>query len=189
MSHIVLICSLPCIDVYLSKKTKQKKTNTFSKPSKSVLQLPCPTFQYDKQCQSSQNPLLLSLEDIDLARVFQRLPSVAEPDSDHLSVIVQLSCNFCNLLARWQCILLKVRVEDFYGLWRETGASFALFGWFTTHKLHQILLALLVPVFCFRQPLLQHWLKLLSTFRGYVQLFKPALQNKPYNKDGIYLKS
>lgn len=123
--------------------------------------------------------MLLNLEDIDLARVFQRLPPVAEPDSDHLSVIVQLSCNLRDLLARRQCILLKVRVEDFYGLWRETGASLALFGWFATHKLHQILLALLIPVFCFRQPLLQHWLQLLSTFGGYVQLFEPTLQKKP----------
>lgn len=121
---------------------------------------------------------LRNLEDIDFARVFQCLPSVAEPDSHHLSVIVQLSCNFCNLLARWQCILLKVRVENFYGLWCETGAAFAFFGGFTTHKLHQILLALLVPVFCFRQPLLQDRLELLCTLGGYIQLFKPALQRQ-----------
>lgn len=146
------------------------KKDTFSWPFKSVLRL----------LKSSQNPLLLNLEDVDLARVFQRLPPVAEPNSDHLSVIVQLSCDLRNLLARWQRVLLKVRVEDLNGLRREAGAPLALFGRFATHKLHQVLLALLVPVFRFRQPLFQHRLQLLRAFGGYVQLFKPALQKKPH---------
>lgn len=165
-----------------------KLKDTFSWSFQTVLQSPCPTFQYDQQWQCSHSPLLLNLEDINLARVFQRLPPVAEPNSHHLSVVFQLSCNFCDLLARWKCVLLKVRVEDLYGLWRETGASFALLGWFAAHKLHQVLLALPVPVFCFRQPLFQHRLQLLSTFRGYVQLLKSTVQKKPLNKARIYFQ-
>lgn len=121
---------------------------------------------------------LLSLEDVDFARVFQRLSPVAEPHSHNLSVIVQLSRNFCNLLACWQRVLLKVGVKNFYCLWCETGASLAFFGWFTADKLHQILLAFLVPVLGFGQPLLQHRLQLLGTLGGDVQLFKPAIQKK-----------
>lgn len=119
---------------------------------------------------------LLNLEDIDLARVFQSLSPVAEPHSHNLSIIVQLSCYFCNLLACWQGILLKVGVKNFYCLRCETCTSLAFFGWFTANKLHQILLAFLVPVLCLSQPLLQHRLQLLSALGGDIQLFKPAVQ-------------
>lgn len=123
----------------------------------------------------SRNQSLLSLEDVDFAGVFQRLSPVAEPHSHHFPVIVQLSCNFCNLLACGQCILLKVGVKNLYCLRCETRTSLPFFGWFTANKLHQILLAFLVPVLSFSQPLLQHRLQLLSTLRGDVQLFKPVI--------------
>ncbi len=127
---------------------------------------------------SAANPprtrVLLNLEDVDFACVFQRLSPIAEPYSHDLSVIVQLSCNFCDLLACWQCVLLKVGVENFYRLRCETRSSLAFFGWFTADKLHQILLAFLVPVLGFSKPLFQHWLQLLSTLGGDIQLFKPA---------------
>lgn len=120
----------------------------------------------------------LSLEDINFARVFQRLSPVAEPHSHNLPVVVKLSCNFCNLLARWQRVLLKVGVKDFYRLRRETRASLPFFGWLASDELHQILLAFLVPVLGFSQPLLQDWLQLLSALGGDIQLFKPAMQKK-----------
>lgn len=121
---------------------------------------------------------LLNLEDVDLACVFQRLSPVAEPYSHNLSVIVQLSGDFSNLLTRGQRVLLKVGVEHLYRLRCETGASLAFFRRFTANKLHQILLALLVPVLGFGQPLLQHRLQLLSALRGDIQLFKPAVREK-----------
>lgn len=87
----------------------------------------CSTYQNDKR--SVANPPrmreLLNLEDVDFACVFQSLSPVAEPYSHDLSVIVQLSCDFCNLLACWQRVLLKVGVENFYRLRCETSASLA----------------------------------------------------------------
>lgn len=117
---------------------------------------------------------LLRLEHVDFAGVFQRLSPVAEPHSNHLSVIVQLPGNFCDFLSRGQSVLLEVGVQHFYGLWGKTGAPLAFFGGFPANELHQVLLALLVPVFGFSQPFLQHWLQLLSTLGGNVQLLKPA---------------
>lgn len=137
----------------------------------------CSTCQNDKiwAANPPRNQSLLSLEDVDFAGVFQRLSPVAEPHSHHFPVIVQLSCNFCNLLACGQCILLKVGVKNFYCLRCETRTSLAFLGRFTTNKLHQILLAFLVPVLSFGQPLLQHRLQLLSTLGGDIQLFKPVI--------------
>ncbi|PWA28522.1 hypothetical protein CCH79_00020712 [Gambusia affinis] len=66
----------------------------------------------------------------------QCLSSVAEPDPDHLSVIIQFSCDLCNLLACGQSVLLKVGVKDLDRLRRETGAPFALFGRFAANELH-----------------------------------------------------
>lgn len=92
-------------------------------------------------------------------------------------------------MACWQCVLLKVGVENFYCLRRETSASLAFFGWFAANELHQILLAFLVPVLGLSQPLLQHRLQLLSTLRGDIQLFKPAVQKKvqsePFNDNAL----
>lgn len=136
----------------------------------------------DQQWTLTERGILLDLEDIDLACVFQRLSPVAEPHSYNLSVIVQLSGNFCNLLAGRQCILLKVGVKNFYRLRREAGTPLAFFGRFTANKLHQILLAFLIPVLGFSQPLLQHWLQLLRTLGGDIQLFKSAVQKKNKKK-------
>ncbi|TNN57208.1 hypothetical protein EYF80_032542 [Liparis tanakae] len=110
------------------------------------------------------------------ATYLQRLPPVAEPHAHDLSVVVELSCHFCDLLTCWQGVLFKVGVENFDRLRGETSTSLAFFGWFTANELHQILLALLVPVLRLSQPLLQHRLQLLSTLGRDVQLFKPALQ-------------
>lgn len=137
----------------------------------------CSICQNDKICAANppRNQSLLSLEDVDFAGVFQRLSPVAEPHSHHFPVIVQLSCNFCNLLACGQCILLEVGVKNLYCLGCETRTSLAFFGRFTANKLHQILLAFLVPVLSFSQPLLQHRLQLLSALGSDVQLFKPVI--------------
>lgn len=123
---------------------------------------------------------LLNLEDVDLARVFQCLSPVAEPHSHHLSVIVQLSRDLGNLLARRQGVLLEVGVEDFYRLRREARAPLAFFGRFAADKLHQILLAFLVPVLGLGQPFFQHRLQLLSALGGDVQLLKPAAEKKAF---------
>lgn len=120
---------------------------------------------------------LLRLEHVDFARVFQRLSPVAEPHSNHFPVIVQLSGNFCNFLACGQSVLLEVGVQNLNRLRGEAGAPLAFFGRLAAHKLHQVLLALLVPVFGFSQPLLQHRLQLLSALGGDVQLLKPATWN------------
>lgn len=132
-------------------------------------------------------PSLLRLEHVDFACVFQRLSPVAEPHSNHFPVIVQLSGNLCDFLACGQSVLLEVGVQDFYRLRCETGAPLAFFGRLPTNKLHQVLLALLVPVFGFSQPLLQHRLQLLSALRGDVQLLKPATENTfYYQQQGLH---
>lgn len=127
---------------------------------------------------------MLNLEDVDLAGVFQRLPSVAEPHSHNLSVVVQFSGDLCDLLACGQSVLLKVGVQHVDGLRREAGAPLALFGWLASDELHQILLALLVPVLGLGQPLLQHGLQLLSALRGDVQLFKPGDKEESFMNCG-----
>lgn len=119
-------------------------------------------------------PSLLNLEDVDLTGVFQRLSPVAEPHSHNLPVIVQLSGDFRDLLARGQRVLLKVGVEHLYRLRCEAGAPLAFFRRFAANELHQILLAFLVPVLGLGQPLLQHRLQLLGALRRDIQLFKPA---------------
>lgn len=121
---------------------------------------------------------LLNLEGVDLARVFQRLSPVAEPHSHDFPVIVQLPCYLSNLLTRGQGVFLKVGVENLYGLWRETCAPLPFFGRFAADKLHQILLAFLVPVLGLSQPLLQHWLQLLGTLGCYIQLLESAVKKE-----------
>lgn len=83
-------------------------------------------------------------------------------------------------MARGQSVLLEVGVQNLDGLWCETGAPLAFFGRLPADKLHQVLLALLVPVFGFGQPLLQHRLQLLSALGGDVQLLKPATDSKTH---------
>lgn len=97
---------------------------------------------------------LLHLEHIDLAGILQCLSAVTKPNSYNLPVIIQFLGNFCDLLPSWKCIFLKIAVQDLNGLWCETGAAFAFFGRLTSHKFHQILLALLVPELRFSKPTL-----------------------------------
>lgn len=117
--------------------------------------------------------LLLHLKHVDLAGVLQRLPSVAEPHAHHLAVVVELLGDLRDLLASGQRILLKVGVEHLYGLRREAGASLALLGRLSTHKLHEVLLTLLIPQLSLGQPALQDRLQLLGTLGGDVQFLKP----------------
>ena len=141
---------------------------------------PLPSWYRSKQLTTARPRLrkesvLLHLEDVYLAGVFQRLSPVAEPHPHHLAVVVELPCDLRDLLARGQGVLLKVCVEDLDGLRREAGAPLAFLGRLSAHELHQILLALLVPELRLRQPALQHRLQLLGTFRRDVQLFESAV--------------
>lgn len=101
---------------------------------------------------------LRDLKDVQLAGVLERLAPIAEPDPHNLPVIVELLSNLSDFLSGGQWVLLEVGIESLYGLGGEGGAAFAFLGGLTSHKLHQVLLAFLVPEFGFIQPLLQHWL-------------------------------
>lgn len=115
---------------------------------------------------------LLDLKHIDLASVFQSLSAVTKPDPNHLSVVIQLLGDLCNLLASGKGVFLKVSVEDLDGLRREAGSPLALLGGFSAHKLHQVLLTFLIPELSLYQPALQHGFQLLGTFRSDVKLLK-----------------
>lgn len=115
---------------------------------------------------------LLDLKHVDLASVFQSLSAVTKPDPNHLSVVIQLFGDLCNLLASGKGVFLKVSVEDLDGLRREAGSPLALLGGFSTHKLHQVLLTFLIPELSLYQPALQHGFQLLGTFRSDVKLLK-----------------
>lgn len=117
---------------------------------------------------------LRDLKDIQFAGVLERLAPIAEPDPHDLSVIVELLSNLGDLLACGQWVLFEISIEGLYGLRCEGGAALAFLGGFATHKLHQVLLAFLVPELRLVQPLLQHWLQLLGTLGRDVQLLKPA---------------
>ena len=102
---------------------------------------PLPSWYRSKQPTAAlprltQQSVLLHLEDVNLAGVFQRLSPVAEPHPHHLAVVVELPCDLRDLLARGQGVLLKVSVEDLDGLRREAGAPLAFLGRLSTHKLH-----------------------------------------------------
>lgn len=106
--------------------------------------------------------------------VFKRLPFIAEPDTHHLTVVVQFLSNLGHFLARRVCVLLEVAVKDLQGLWRERGPALALFRWLTADKLGQVLHARAMAGFCLSHPALQHRLNLLGAFWRDVQLLKPG---------------
>lgn len=106
--------------------------------------------------------------------VFQRLPLVAEPDTDHLTVIVQFLSYLGHFLSRGVRVLLKVAVEDLQRLWGERGPPLAFFGGLTADKLGQVLHAGPVAGLGLGHPALQNRLNLLGAFWGDVQLLKPG---------------
>lgn len=115
---------------------------------------------------------LLDLKHIDLASVFQSLSTVTKPDPNHLSVVIQLLGDLCNLLASGKGVFLKVSVEDLDGLRCEAGSPLALLGGLSAHKLYQVLLTFLIIELSLCQPALQHGFQLLGTFRSDVKLLK-----------------
>lgn len=106
--------------------------------------------------------------------VLQRLPLVAEPDADHLAVIVQFLSDFRHLLAGRVRVFLEVAVEDLQGLRGERGPPLALFWRLAADKLGQVLHAGSVPGLGLGHPALQNGLNLLGAFWSDVQLLKPG---------------
>lgn len=129
--------------------------------------------------------ILLGLKHVDLACIFQSLSTVTKPDPNHLSVVIQLLCDLCNLLASRKGVFLKVSVEDLDGLRREARSPFTLLGGFSAHKLHQVLLAFLIPELSLCQPALQHGFQLLGTFRSDVKLLKSSNKRQSVNTQDI----
>lgn len=101
---------------------------------------------------------LRNLKNVQLAGVLECLAPIAEPDPHYFPVIVEFLSDLSDLLASGQWVLLEVGIESLNGLWGKGGAALAFFGGLPPNKLHQVLLAFLVPEFSFIQPLLQHWL-------------------------------
>lgn len=92
---------------------------------------------------------LRDLKDVQLAGVLECLAPIAEPDPHYFPVIVEFLSDLSDLLASGQWVLLEVGIESLNGLWGEGGAALAFFGGLPANKLHQVLLAFLVPEFSF----------------------------------------